>query len=160
MQPAAPAPSSRILVCDLAGPDATEALGRALAPCVRPGWLVTLDGPLGSGKTLLVRALLHGLGHTGRVRSPTYTLVEPYDLAWGAVRHFDFYRFGDGLEADDAGFRDEFAPHHLCLVEWPDRAGAWLPTPQLALRWLPAAEGRRVQLDAAPGVALPDWPQQ
>ena len=138
----------------LPDPEATDALGRALAPLMHPGMLVTLDGPLGSGKTALVRSLLHALGHAGRVRSPTYTLVEPYELALGAVYHFDFYRFAQSKEADDAGFREYFDGHALCLVEWPERARAWLPRADLAIRWLPATQGRTVMLAARPGLHL------
>lgn len=154
-----PVPSSsptvrNVLTCHLPDPEATEALGRALAPALRPGMLVTLQGPLGSGKTALVRAMLHALGHQGRVRSPTYTLVEEYQLPQGPVYHFDFYRFATGSEADDAGFREHFDGRALCLVEWPEQAGAWLPPVQLAVRWLPAAQGRTLQLEAH-GMLLP-----
>jgi len=141
----------------LPDPAATEALGHALAPWLRPGMVVTLDGPLGSGKTALVRAILAGLGHQGRVRSPTYTLVEEYELPWGPVRHFDFYRFAESADADDAGFREHFDGSALCLVEWPDRAASWLPPADLAVRWHPVPEGRQVSL-TAPGLRLPaDW---
>ena len=99
----------------LPDPEATDALGRALAPLMHPGMLVTLDGPLGSGKTALVRSLLRALGHAGRVRSPSYTLVEPYELALGPVFHFDFYRFAQSEDADDAGFREYFDGHALCI---------------------------------------------
>lgn len=116
--------------------------------------LVTLQGPLGSGKTALVRAMLRALGHAGRVRSPTYTLVEEYDLAIGPVRHFDFYRLAAGAEADDAGFREHFDGSALCLVEWPEQAGLWLPPADLAVRWWPAEQGRSVTVEA-PHLALP-----
>ncbi len=135
-------------------PAATESLGRALAPCLRAGMLVTLQGPLGSGKTALVRAILHALGHQGRVRSPTYTLIEEYELPIGPVRHFDFYRFAATEEADDAGFREHFDGSGLCLVEWPEQAGAWLPEADLAVQWLPAEHGREVLLHAR-GLRLP-----
>ena len=148
----------------LPDPDATEALGRALAALLRPGLLVTLQGPLGSGKTTLVRAMLRTLGHPGRVRSPSYTLVEPYELAFGMVCHFDFYRFADpgapaardadpdgggaGREAEDAGFREHFDGHTLCLIEWPERAGAWLPPSDLSISWQEVASGRTVHIEA------------
>ncbi len=148
------------MLCQLADPSATEALGQALADCVRPGMLVTLDGPLGSGKTHLVRALLRAIGHSGRVRSPTYTVMEPYDLAWGRVCHFDFYRFSKDFEADDAGLREEFNAATLCVVEWPLQAGEWLPSADLALIWQPVTEGRLVQICAAASTCLPVWPAQ
>ncbi len=138
----------------LADPAATDALGQALAQIVRPGLLVTLEGPLGSGKTHLVRSLLRALGHAGRVKSPTYTVMEPYLLSWGAVTHFDFYRFADGQEADDAGLREEFNAHTLCLVEWPSRATRWLPPADLALTWQPVAAGRLVECRCGPAIPL------
>jgi tRNA threonylcarbamoyladenosine biosynthesis protein TsaE len=94
------------------------------------GLQVQLVGDLGAGKTTLVRATLRGLGHTGRVRSPTYTLVEPYVLERPAgelaLYHFDLYRFTDPAEWADAGFREYFDSGAICLVEWPQRAGRLL----------------------------------
>ncbi|CAD6556392.1 tRNA (adenosine(37)-N6)-threonylcarbamoyltransferase complex ATPase subunit type 1 TsaE [Paraburkholderia metrosideri] len=99
------------------------------------GLQVQLIGDLGAGKTTLVRATLRGLGHTGRVRSPTYTLVEPYALERPAgelaLYHFDLYRFTDPAEWADAGFREYFDSGAVCLVEWPQRAGSLLGVPDL-----------------------------
>jgi len=99
------------------------------------GLQVQLLGDLGAGKTTLVRATLRGLGHTGRVRSPTYTLVEPYVLERPAgelaLYHFDLYRFTDPAEWADAGFREYFDNGAVCLVEWPQRAGPLLGVPDL-----------------------------
>lgn len=99
------------------------------------GLQVQLVGDLGAGKTTLVRATLRGLGHTGRVRSPTYTLVEPYVLERPAgelaLYHFDLYRFTDPAEWADAGFREYFDNGAICLVEWPQRAGRLLGVPDL-----------------------------
>lgn len=99
------------------------------------GLQVQLSGDLGTGKTTLVRATLRGLGHTGRVRSPTYTLVEPYVLERPAgelaLYHFDLYRFTDPAEWADAGFREYFDSGAICLVEWPQRAGRLLGVPDL-----------------------------
>ena len=99
------------------------------------GLQVQLVGDLGAGKTTLVRATLRGLGHTGRVRSPTYTLVEPYVLERPAgelaLYHFDLYRFTDPAEWADAGFREYFDSGAICLVEWPQRAGRLLGVPDL-----------------------------
>ena len=92
---------------------------------------ITLHGDLGAGKTTLVRHLLQALGVTGRIKSPTYAVVEPYDLPDLDVWHFDFYRFADPREWEDAGFRDIFARPGLKLAEWPEKAGAILPTPDL-----------------------------
>jgi tRNA threonylcarbamoyladenosine biosynthesis protein TsaE len=135
-RPTPPLAERTILLADEA---ATSALGTALAQAVlafepRP-IQVQLSGDLGAGKTTLSRAILRGFGHTGRVRSPTYTLVEPYDIEGTTgtrkVYHFDLYRFADPEEWTDAGFRDCFAEPALCLVEWPEKAQALLGTPDL-----------------------------
>lgn len=96
---------------------------------------VTLEGTLGAGKTTFVRHLLHALGVTGRIKSPTYAVLEPYELADGSViSHFDFYRFADPHEFLEAGLRERFEAPGLKLAEWPDRAGGLLPEPDLRLR--------------------------
>ncbi|HEX7936101.1 MAG TPA: tRNA (adenosine(37)-N6)-threonylcarbamoyltransferase complex ATPase subunit type 1 TsaE [Paraburkholderia sp.] len=109
------------------------------------GLQVQLVGDLGAGKTTLVRATLRGLGHTGRVRSPTYTLVEPYVLDRPAgeltLYHFDLYRFTDPAEWADAGFREYFDSGAVCLVEWPQRAGPLLGVPDLVFSLDLASEG-------------------
>ncbi|WP_295958815.1 tRNA (adenosine(37)-N6)-threonylcarbamoyltransferase complex ATPase subunit type 1 TsaE [Rhodoferax sp.] len=117
---------------------ATEAFAQSLAaqPDIRHAF-ITLHGDLGAGKTTLVRHLLRALGVQGRIKSPTYAVVEPYELPalnpplniW----HFDFYRFSDPREWEDAGFRDIFAGPGLKLAEWPQNAGALLPTPDIAI---------------------------
>ncbi len=98
--------------------------------------LITLHGDLGSGKTTFVRHLLTALGVTGRIKSPTYAVVEPYAVGGAAgaaldIWHFDFYRFNDPDEWEEAGFRDIFASPGLKLVEWPEKAGAHLPAADL-----------------------------
>jgi tRNA threonylcarbamoyladenosine biosynthesis protein TsaE len=112
--------------------------------------LITLDGPLGAGKTTFTRYLLRGLGITGRVRSPTFTLLESYDWTGPAgaarpvaVSHFDFYRFDDPHEWESAGFRDVFAAPGLKLVEWSSRAEGLMPTADLALSIEPQDSGAR-----------------
>ena len=94
---------------------------------------MSLHGDLGAGKTTLVRHLLRALGVTGRIKSPTYAVVEPYELASLNIWHFDFYRFADPREWEDAGFRDIFASPGLKLAEWPEKAGRLLPVPDLEL---------------------------
>jgi tRNA threonylcarbamoyladenosine biosynthesis protein TsaE len=117
------------------GEAATRAFAQALA--ARPGIaqaLIELRGDLGAGKTTFVRHLLGALGVQGRIKSPTYAVVEPYTLPGGlAVSHFDFYRFNDPDEWEEAGFRDIFASPGLKLVEWPDKASPHLPQPDLSI---------------------------
>lgn len=137
---------------------ATEAFGARFAQALEAvrtmpafnGLHVQLLGELGAGKTTLVRATLAGLGHHGRVRSPTYTLVEPYALARPngelELYHFDLYRFADPAEWADAGFREYFDSGAICLVEWPQKAGNLLGVPDLMLALEPDGECR--QLDA------------
>lgn len=109
----------------------TEALGARLAPGVSPGCWIYVRGPLGAGKTTFVRGLLHGLGHAGSVTSPTFTFIEPYVVGDLRVFHFDFYRVADPAELEFLGLRDYFDRAGICIVEWPERAGAVLPAPDL-----------------------------
>jgi tRNA threonylcarbamoyladenosine biosynthesis protein TsaE len=96
--------------------------------------LVELHGTLGAGKTTFVRHLLRALGVQGRIKSPTYAVVEPYELPGGAMAaHFDFYRFDDPREALDAGLRDTLAEAGLRLIEWPEKAAGLLPVPDLRI---------------------------
>lgn len=134
----------------LALPDenATLALGAALAPHLAPGMLVTLRGELGAGKTTLVRGLLRALGHAGRVKSPTYALVEVYEVSRLNFYHFDFYRFHDPSEWIEAGFRDIFNGRNACLVEWPERARGQLPPADLEITLAVTEPGRSATLVA------------
>jgi tRNA threonylcarbamoyladenosine biosynthesis protein TsaE len=138
---------------NLPDPAASEALGAALAPGVAPGRVLHLRGDLGAGKTTVVRGVLRALGHEGKVKSPTYTLVEPYvvepnGLSRLHLYHFDFFRLKDGAEWTNSGFRDYFGPHAACLVEWPERVGAALGAPDLELRLEFTPPGRRALLSA------------
>jgi len=117
----------------------TERLGQALAgplarACAGAPVVVHLEGPLGAGKTTLARGLLRGLGHDGRVRSPTFTLLEPYELAGCNVIHLDLYRLADPAELDYLGLVDMLAPGSLVLVEWAERGGDRLPKADLRIR--------------------------
>lgn len=116
------------------GEDATAACARRLAarPEIRQAF-IALRGDLGAGKTTFVRHLLRALGVSGRIKSPTYAVVEPHQAAGLSIWHFDFYRFSDPREWEDAGFRDLFAAPGLKLAEWPDQASGYLPTPDLEL---------------------------
>lgn len=115
--------------------DDTRAFAERLArqPALADAF-ITLEGDLGAGKTTLVRHLLRALGVQGRVKSPTYAVVEPYEIDGRAVWHFDFYRFDDPREWEDAGFRDIFAGPGLKIAEWPRNAGGLLPVADLAIR--------------------------
>ncbi|HNX71335.1 tRNA (adenosine(37)-N6)-threonylcarbamoyltransferase complex ATPase subunit type 1 TsaE [Rivihabitans pingtungensis] len=132
----------------LADEAATLAAGRQLARGLGGGVIVTLHGDLGAGKTTLTRGVLAGLGHVGRVRSPTYTLVEPYELPTLAVYHFDLYRFADPAEWRDAGFAEYFGPHSLCLLEWPEKAQGCLPPADLAIHLDLDGDGRQLTVTA------------
>jgi tRNA threonylcarbamoyladenosine biosynthesis protein TsaE len=129
---------------------ATLALGGALAAGTAPGRVIHLRGDLGAGKTTLVRGLLRALGYAGRVKSPTYTLVEDYSVSSLNLYHFDFYRFEDPDEWLSSGFRDYFNAQSVCIVEWPERAGDLLAPPDLELRleFDAASPGRRALLEA------------
>lgn len=135
----------------LALPDeaATLALGANLAHALEGGLTIWLQGDLGAGKTTLVRGLLRGLGHMGKVKSPTYTLVEPYVVSGLYLYHFDLYRFVDPEEWDAAGFRDYFNAQSVCLVEWPDKAAGLLPEPDVEISLAPSGTGREARLVAS-----------
>lgn len=111
----------------LADEQATRALAQRLAPGLLPGLSVYLSGELGSGKTALVRAMFAALGFEGKVKSPTYTIVEPYIIGGTPFYHFDFYRFTDRNDWEDAGLREYFGGANVCLVEWPEKADGAIP---------------------------------
>ncbi len=143
----------RTLTVTLADEAATVALGARLAQALVPGLLVTLSGELGTGKTTLSRGIVQGLGHRGAVKSPTYTLVEPYEHTRPPVYHVDLYRLGDPEELELLGFRDYLGGDCLCLVEWPERGGGFLPAADLAITMTAQGDGRRVTLEAATPIA-------
>lgn len=132
----------------LADEAATLALGARLAGALEPGMAIYLIGELGAGKTTLTRGLLGGFGHKGRVKSPTYTLVESYPLEQLTVHHFDLYRMADPEEWEDAGFRDYFSAATVCLIEWPDKAQDLLPPADMNIMLSVADEGRHFSLTA------------
>ncbi len=132
------------------GEEAMMKLGARMAEQIRrtPGLLVFLHGDLGAGKTTLVRGLIRGLGHTGAVKSPTYTIVEPYDLPGIDVYHFDLYRLSDPEEIEFIGARDYLESGALCLVEWPEKGGGILPDPDLLIDIEHLDDSRRLHLTA------------
>ena len=141
---------------ELADEAATLALGAALAAGARAGRVLYLSGDLGSGKTTLARGLICALGHVGRVKSPSYALVEVYELSSLHLYHFDFYRFKDEAEWVSSGFREYFGPDALCIVEWPERAAGCVAPADLEIQLEFSGTGRlaRVYPRSAQGT---DW---
>lgn len=127
---------------------ATERLGGLLAANLKLAGIVFLTGQLGAGKTTLVRGILRGRGHSGPVKSPTYTLVEEYQLASGAVFHFDLYRLADPEELEFVGVRDYLAAPALQFIEWPEKGEGMLPLPELEVQIELDGCGRKVLLSA------------
>jgi tRNA threonylcarbamoyladenosine biosynthesis protein TsaE len=125
---------------------ATFALAQRLAAQLKPGMVIYLHGDLGAGKTTLVRGVLNALDYKGRVKSPTYTLVEPYHIAGLDLRHFDLYRLQDEEEWDSAGFRDEFDGHNIFFIEWPEHAQGLLPQADVRIVFEILPQGRNVEI--------------
>jgi tRNA threonylcarbamoyladenosine biosynthesis protein TsaE len=137
---------------DLADEAATLAFGTQLAAVIEPGLTLYLHGDLGAGKTTLVRGLVHALGYSGKVKSPTYNLVETYPIQFQKhsfnLYHFDLYRFNDDEEWEAAGFRDYFNPESVCLIEWPEKAANVLPAADINLTFTILNTSRRITAEA------------
>ena len=127
---------------------ATERLGARLARVLQPGCVLYLRGELGAGKTTLARGLLHGLGHRGTVKSPTYTLVEPYQIGAWRLFHWDLYRLGDPEELEFLGLRDQLDGEAVLLIEWPERGQGELPAADVEIGLDYAGAGRNCRLEA------------
>jgi tRNA threonylcarbamoyladenosine biosynthesis protein TsaE len=142
----------------LADECATIAVGEGLAKVVlaqaeqidkSPSALIVyLNGDLGAGKTTLTRGFVRGMGHQGNVKSPTYTLVEPYELPPWQVYHFDLYRLGDAEELEYMGIRDYFAENCCCFIEWPEKGAGILPKADIVIELAYQDEQRTVELSA------------
>jgi tRNA threonylcarbamoyladenosine biosynthesis protein TsaE len=130
----------------LADESATVALAQRLAERLRPGMVIFLHGDLGAGKTTLVRGMMNALGYSGRIKSPTYTLVEPYHINGLDLRHFDLYRLHDEAEWETAGFRDEFDGHNIFLIEWPERARGFIPKADIEITFKILPHGRNIDI--------------
>lgn len=130
----------------------TAAFGAALAAALAPGLVIYLHGDLGAGKTALTRAMLQAAGFIGPVKSPTYTLAEPYAVTVGGQRldviHFDLYRMGSPEEFLDAGFRDYFNAGNVCIVEWPEKGAPVLPLPDIDIFLTVNGTGRDIECRA------------
>ena len=129
----------------------TIALGAKIASILSGGEIIFLQGELGAGKTTFVRGLLNALGHSGNVKSPTYTLVEPYSIAGHDVYHFDLYRINDPEELEAMGIRDYCDGKAICLFEWPEQGADVLPEPDITLLLSHLSSGREVEIKSHSG---------
>ena len=146
--------------CHLESEPITLTFGAEIATILRPGLIIFLKGDLGAGKTTLARGILRGLGHEGKVKSPTYNLVELYKISRLYFYHFDFYRFTDPIEWEEAGFREYFNENSICLVEWPEKAEKLLPIADIQISFTIIETGRKIEIQAGTEVGrqcLKDW---
>ena len=143
MEPSMPVAS---LLLFLADESAAFALAHRIAMQLKPGMVIYLHGDLGAGKTTLVSGVLNAMGYAGRVKSPTYTLVEPYHASGLDLRHFDLYRLHNEEEWEAAGFRDEFDGHNIFFIEWPKKALSFIPQADVEINFEILNQGRNVEI--------------
>ncbi len=136
------------MILKIATTEEMESLGSIIAQKVVPGSQIHLSGPLGAGKTTLVRGFLRGFDYAGKVKSPTFTLVEPYEFDNLWIYHFDLYRIESPLELDAIGFREYPGTDSICLIEWPEKAGTYLKDPDLFIKIKIIDDGREIQIEA------------
>ena len=147
----------------LADETATLLLGAEIARALQPGLIIFLHGELGTGKTTFARGILRGLGYQGKVKSPTYNLIELYKISRLYLYHFDLYRFEDPTEWEDTGFREYFNPASICVVEWPQKAEGLLPPADLTFLFRLSDTGRVVEIKAdtqAGELCLTHWQRE
>jgi tRNA threonylcarbamoyladenosine biosynthesis protein TsaE len=155
--------NNSVTTCHLESESVTLTFGAEIATILRPGLIIFLRGDLGAGKTTLARGILRGLGHEGKVKSPTYNLVEIYKISRLYFYHFDFYRFTDPIEWEEAGFREYFNENSICLVEWPEKAEKLLPIADIQISFTITGTGRKIEIQAGTEVGrqcLKDWQVQ
>jgi tRNA threonylcarbamoyladenosine biosynthesis protein TsaE len=128
--------------------EAMESLGKSLARDSYPGIQIHLSGELGAGKTTLVRGFLRGYGYTGKVKSPTYTLVEPYSFENLSIFHFDLYRILEPQELELIGYREYPGADAICLVEWPEKGGKYIGEPDVLVTILVESDYRNVMFSS------------
>jgi len=155
--------NNSVTTCHLESESVTLIFGAEIAKILRPGLIIFLKGDLGAGKTTLARGILRGLGYEGKVKSPTYNLVELYKISRLYFYHFDFYRFTDPIEWEEAGFREYFNENSICLVEWPEKAEKLLPIADVQISFTIIGTGRNIEIQAGTEVGrqcLNDWQVQ